>query len=521
MGAGVDEVDYAKQVEPEIERKRRYFSLAIITFTAFTFNLSFSIILTSAKPYLDQMDPEAGTQFLGLFIAAQPLAQLFFSPLLGYLGNKFGSIRLLSILSTLILAAGFVLYACVSALPGQRRWYLFAARFLVGAAAGSITLCFSYIASATTVKERTTAISLFSLAGSTAFVLGPVIQLAFAPLGVGTDIPMGGDLYLNLFTGPSWLSASMALLNALVFLPGVFTEHNVAKKEGDFVATMAAKKRSATAASPSPAEMAKKIQRQKRPDKWALIVCIVIFASVQFNFIFLESVATLLTIEQLGLSEKSAIVVVGLAFAGAGVYSGVIFAILGPLSRRLGERILLIIGIFLLAIGPVLLFPYGGPPPPIKYLNSSHSIASTIGADNDTLLADSIFFPCIGGCPIDVQPWCGYTSAIRPEQLIAGFVLIVTGFPMGAAMTNSIFSKIIGPYPQGTWMGILAAGACFARVLCPICVTNIYSAFGPLAAFAFMTGIMVLVLMLLLIYYRHLVPYRYEDIEEPIPFLIT
>ncbi len=163
---------------------------------------------------------------------------------------------------------------------------------------------------------------------------GAVIQLAFAPLGVGTDIPIGGDLYLNLFTGPSWLSASMALLNALVFLPGVFTEHNVAKKEGDFVAAMAAKKRSATATCPSPGEMAKKIKQQKRPDKWALIVCIVIFASVQFNFIFLESAATLLTIEQLGLSENSAVVVVGLAFAGAGVYSGVIFAILGPLSRR-------------------------------------------------------------------------------------------------------------------------------------------------------------------------------------------
>ena len=160
-----------------------------------------------------------------------------------------------------------------------------------------------------------------------------MIQLAFAPLGVGTDIPIGGDLYLNLFTGPSWLSASMALFNALVFLPGVFTEHNVAKKEGEFVATMAAKKRSATATCPSPGEMAKKIKQQKRPDKWALIVCIIIFASVQFNFIVLESVATLLTIEQLGLSEKSAIVMVGLAFAGAGVYSGIIFAILGPLAR--------------------------------------------------------------------------------------------------------------------------------------------------------------------------------------------
>lgn len=82
------------------------------------------------------MDPDAGTQFLGLFIAAQPLAQLFFSPLLGYLANKLGSIRILSIASTLVLAGGFVLYACVSALPEPRRWHLFTARFLIGAAAG-------------------------------------------------------------------------------------------------------------------------------------------------------------------------------------------------------------------------------------------------------------------------------------------------------------------------------------------------------------------------------------------------
>lgn len=74
---------------------------------------------------------------------------------------------------------------------------------------------------------------------------------------------------------------------------------------------------------------------------------------------------------------------------------------------------------------------------------------------------------------------------------------------------------------QGTWMGILGAGACFARVLCPICVTNIYSVYGPTATFAFMTGVMVLVLMLLLISYRRLVPYKYDDIEESIPYLIT
>ena len=84
------------------------------------------------------MDPEAGTQFLGFFVAAQPLGQLIFSPIMGYLGNRIGSIRILSMISTLILASGFAFYACVSLLPEPRRWYLFTARFLIGAASGTL-----------------------------------------------------------------------------------------------------------------------------------------------------------------------------------------------------------------------------------------------------------------------------------------------------------------------------------------------------------------------------------------------
>jgi ceroid-lipofuscinosis MFS transporter 7 len=151
-------------MEPAKVRKRRYFSLAVICFTAFILALSISIVMTSAKPYLDllsfiilnnsissflainfisiflsflfQMDPEAGTEFLGLYIASQPLAQLFFSPLMGFLGNRLGSVRIPTIISTLIMAVGFTFYACISALPEPRKWYLFAARFVIGAASG-------------------------------------------------------------------------------------------------------------------------------------------------------------------------------------------------------------------------------------------------------------------------------------------------------------------------------------------------------------------------------------------------
>ena len=48
-------IDYAKMTEKPSIRRRRFFSLGVVSFTAFIFNLSFSIILTSAKPYLDKV----------------------------------------------------------------------------------------------------------------------------------------------------------------------------------------------------------------------------------------------------------------------------------------------------------------------------------------------------------------------------------------------------------------------------------------------------------------------------------
>jgi len=60
-------------------------------------------------------------------------------------------------------------------------------------------------------------------------------------------------------------------------------------------------------------------------------------------------------------------------------------------------------------------------------------------------------------------------------------------------------------------MGILQAGACFARVLCPICVTNIYATLGTWATFGFMTGVMVIILILFVVFYSRLIPYQYED----------
>ena len=51
---GDEDGDLLRLMESSQERKRRYFSVGVMSFTAFTFNLAFSIVLTSAYPYLIQ-----------------------------------------------------------------------------------------------------------------------------------------------------------------------------------------------------------------------------------------------------------------------------------------------------------------------------------------------------------------------------------------------------------------------------------------------------------------------------------
>ena len=83
------------------------------------------------------MDPSADKKFLGWVIAANPLGQLISSPLVGYVANRWKSVRLLCILTGILNVIGFALYASVGALPQPRKYWIIMARFIVGFAAGA------------------------------------------------------------------------------------------------------------------------------------------------------------------------------------------------------------------------------------------------------------------------------------------------------------------------------------------------------------------------------------------------
>ena len=85
-----------------------------------------------------QIDADADKRVLGWVIAANPVGQLISSPIVGWLGNRFGSVRWLCMLTGVLNMIGFVLYACLGGLPQQRRYWMIFARFIVGIAAGKL-----------------------------------------------------------------------------------------------------------------------------------------------------------------------------------------------------------------------------------------------------------------------------------------------------------------------------------------------------------------------------------------------
>ena len=80
----------------------------------------------------------------GYVVAADALAQMIFSPIFGYICDRMGSIRLVSLTCSLIFTLGHLFYSSIALVPKtigflvQARLYaIFIARFLVGIGTGN------------------------------------------------------------------------------------------------------------------------------------------------------------------------------------------------------------------------------------------------------------------------------------------------------------------------------------------------------------------------------------------------
>uniref|UniRef100_A0A3Q3IIC8 Major facilitator superfamily (MFS) profile domain-containing protein n=1 Tax=Monopterus albus TaxID=43700 RepID=A0A3Q3IIC8_MONAL len=152
--------------------KSRWRSIRVMYFTMFLSSVGFTIVITSLWPYLQKIDDSVNASFLGWVVAAYSLGQMVASPIFGLWSNyRPRKEPLVCSISINVLANIYYAYAYLP--RTNNKFHTLMSRALVGFGAGNVAVVRSYVAGATSLKERTSSMANMSACQALGFILGP------------------------------------------------------------------------------------------------------------------------------------------------------------------------------------------------------------------------------------------------------------------------------------------------------------------------------------------------------------
>ncbi|KAM6136144.1 major facilitator superfamily domain-containing protein 8 isoform 2-T2 [Phoenicopterus ruber ruber] len=496
-GEAAEEEESRDVVETQEHYKSRWRSIWIMYLTMFLSSVGFSIVIMSVWPYLQKIDPTADASFLGWIIASYSIGQMVASPLFG-LWSNYRPRREPLVISTAISVAANCLYAYVHVPHSHNKYYMLTARALVGFGAGNVAVVRSYISGATSLTERTSAMANTSACQAVGFILGPVFQTCFTLIGEEGITWKLVYLQLNMYTAPVLFGALLGVIN-IILIFAIFSSKFLESIEwmtwdGNAKVSIFMEKK-----------MVFRIRTQK--ETWTMLLCI----------------ATPLTMDMYSWTRKEAVFYNGIILSVVGIESVIVFMVVKRLSKKTGERAILHGGLLIVLVGFFILLPWGKKLPNIQWQEiKNNSIPRTTSTEMlmpfwslqaMQLPSNHTVEPV--GCPV-TQSWCLNTPMIYLAQYISSDILIGLGYPVCNVMSYTLYSKILGPKPQGVYMGWLTASGSGARILGPVFVSQIYTHLGPRWAFSLICGVVVVSLLLLEIVYKRLIAFsvRYGRMQE-------
>lgn len=288
--------------------------MLIIFLVVFINLVGFGIIIPLLPFYGERFgaEPDVVTMLLATYSAAQFVT----APIWGRMSDKFGRrpMILLSLTGTVI---AYVWLAYAGDLV-----HLFWARAFGGVMAGSIGVSFAYVADITTPENRSRGMGIVGAAFGLGFIAGPAIG----------GVLSGDDLATADFRLPS-LAAAIFSLAALVLAAAILKESLSEELRGQHSA-MPRSERRATLLG---------LFR----DKEFLLVLALAFSAV-FVFAGLEATFALWTERVYGWGPRQN----GYVFAFVGVIIAFIQGtLIGPMTRKFGERGMILQGFTVFAIG--------------------------------------------------------------------------------------------------------------------------------------------------------------------------
>ena len=257
---------------------------------------------------------EETAKILGVFGTAWALMQFFFSPLQGALSDSFGR-RPLILISNFGVGLDYVLMALAPTLG-----WLFVGRVISGITAASISTAYAYVADVTPADKRAARFGLLGAAFGAGFVLGPALG------------GIAGTISPRL---PFWIAAGLSLANACYGL-AILPESLPHARRARFAWRRA-----------NPLGALALLRSQA-----------MLFRLAMVNFLgnlahaVLPSVSVLYMMYRYSWNESG----IGLTLAGVGAASIVVQGlVVGPVTRRIGERTALMLGL-LFGVAGFLIF---------------------------------------------------------------------------------------------------------------------------------------------------------------------
>jgi len=365
-------------------------SLVVIFLTIFIDLLGFGIVIPLLAFFARQYGATGKT--VGIVVGVYSLMQFIFSPMWGRLSDRIGRrpVLLISLAGSVL---GYTLFAFSRDLVA-----LFVARMIAGIAAANIGTAQAYIADSTTPENRARGMGLIGAAFGLGFILGPPVGGLLSHLGTTRHLP--GNLLPGLAAAALSLTALLLALSSL--------------EESRSIVVVATRPR---------------IAPQFDPEVWRSIATapglrtvFVTFFLIILAFAGMETTVTLYGRDRFGFTARE----LGYFFGFMGL---IVAAIqgggIGALSRRFGERRLVLAGAASLTLG----------------------FALVPAVDNPRMLYFVAIFIALG------QGIC-YPSL------------------------SSLTTRTSGPGDHGSMLGIQASIGSLARIIGPLLAGLIYDVFG-------------------------------------------
>ncbi len=376
-------------------------SLLVLFLVVFIDLLGFGIVLPLLPFYASQYGASGTT--VGLIVGIYSLMQFFFAPIWGRLSDRVGR-RPIIMLSLTGSVLGYSIFAFAESIP-----LLFAARIVAGIAAANISTAQAYVSDITAAADRAKGMGIIGAAFGLGFIFGPVTGGILSSYGASIGMP--GNLLPGIAAA---IFSAGSLITAITFL-GESRPQDLEPRRG------------------RPPQFDPAMWRGVLSDHSLSRVLVALFLVI-LAFASMETSVVLHGERGFGLEPRD----LGYFFGMMGTLVAVIQGgLIGKLSKRFGERLLVRSGTVLLAMG-------------------------------------------FGIVPfIHQYGWL----------FLAAF-LIAAGQGVTYPSLTSMISQLADPRERGGTLGISAALSSLARMLGPVVagmLYDIFAAWGPFTTAAAMT----------------------------------